>query len=253
MSTNEKETSFTAHLINLTRKTSDSNPIHPFLHAAGKGLIPKRTLSRWLSQDRLYAQAYVRFIGLLLAKCHLPIHPTGDDCLQSRTVAILIDALVNIQRELRFFEEVAEEYGLDLTVVPTGEEAFGPNPITLAYMDLFMSAGSPGASLWEGLVVLWATEVSYLQAWEVVRRVMSEAGEMEEDWDGGALRNRFIPNWTSTEFREFVDEIAVVVDTMHSRMAKDGDEKVQLEGRCERWWRQVKGLEERFWPDVEER
>ncbi|KNG79824.1 hypothetical protein ANOM_011898, partial [Aspergillus nomiae NRRL 13137] len=67
----------------------------------------------------------------------------AETALERRIVAVLIDALVNIQREIGFFEDVAREYGLDLAVVPEGEETFGPGTITQAYIDLFMSAGSP--------------------------------------------------------------------------------------------------------------
>ncbi|KAE8371027.1 transcription regulator [Aspergillus bertholletiae] len=238
--------SLTAHLKTHNPTTYHSATTHPFLLAAGKGTLSKSTLSKWLSQDRLYAQSYVRFIGLLLSKCQLPHTLSPEQTREQRIVAVLIDALVNIQREIGFFEEVAREYGLDLAVVPEGEEKFGPAMVTQAYIDLFMSAGSPGVTLLEGLVVLWATEICYLESWEGAKAVMKDGGD--RDLDGGALRERFIPNWTSVEFREFVEGIAQVVDALASTV-KDG-EKEELVTRCERWWRQVKWLEERFWPDV---
>ncbi|RJE17307.1 TENA/THI-4/PQQC family, partial [Aspergillus sclerotialis] len=186
---------------------------------AGRGSLPKHLLSQWLSQDRLYAQTYLRFIGQLLSKIRLPSRnpdsskPSAQTVLH-RAVDVLIDALVNIRRELGFFESVAEEFGLDLTAVSpedgmvlyteemgagngnpggAGTESannksgcplkgseidcpstaagaccgttktgfpgttagrgdpekgctifFGPNRTTRAYIDLFMSAGSPG-------------------------------------------------------------------------------------------------------------
>ncbi|KAE8141129.1 hypothetical protein BDV38DRAFT_238767 [Aspergillus pseudotamarii] len=242
----------TTHLKTHNSSTYHSATTHPFLVAAGKGQLPKSTLAKWLSQDRLYAQSYVRFIGLLLSKCQLPHTPkNAETVLERRIVAVLIDALVNIQREIGFFEEVAREYGLDLAVVPEGEETFGPGTITQAYIDMFMSAGSPAVSLLEGLVVLWATEVCYLESWEGAKRVMgsvSESGSGKRDLDGGALRERFIPNWTSLEFRQFVEGIAEVVDALASRVLNN--EEGDVMARCERWWRQVKWLEERFWPDV---
>ena len=242
----------TTHLKTHNPSTYHSATTHPFLVTAGKGQLPKSTLAKWLSQDRLYAQSYVRFIGILLSKCHLPHTPNNAKAvLERRIVAVLIDALVNIQREIGFFEEVAREYGLDLAVVPEGEETFGPGTITQAYIDMFMSAGSPAVSLLEGLVVLWATEVCYLESWEGAKRVMgsvSESGSGKRDLDGGALRERFIPNWTSLEFREFVEGIAEVVDALASRLLINEERDVMA--RCERWWRQVKWLEERFWPDV---
>jgi thiaminase len=43
-----------------------------FLELAGKGKLSKEILQKWLGQDRLYAQAYVRFASLLLANVKLP-------------------------------------------------------------------------------------------------------------------------------------------------------------------------------------
>ena len=309
----------------LTRATT-----HPFLECAGRGSLPKHLLSQWLSQDRLYAQTYIRFIGQLLSKIRLPPHnpdssKSSAQTVLHRTVDVLIDALVNIRRELDFFESVAAEFGLDLTAVspedgmalyteemgtgkgnsggagtksatgtssgcpPKGTEAecpstapgaccgtsktgfpgttagrgdpekgctifFGPNRTTRAYIDLFMSAGSPGVSLLEGLVVLWATEECYLRSW---RYAASFAGEKEDgnvgeggrDADGGALRLRFIPNWTSGEFEAFVRRIGDVVDEMAS-LIKGAEEGELTRGRCLEWWRQVLWLEERFWPAI---
>jgi thiaminase len=43
-----------------------------FLELAGRGKLSKEVLQKWLGQDRLYAQAYVRFASLLLANNKLP-------------------------------------------------------------------------------------------------------------------------------------------------------------------------------------
>jgi TENA/THI-4/PQQC family len=51
----------------------------PFLERAGKGTLDKRVLQQWLSQDRLYAQAYVRFASLLLANIRLPAAVDPED------------------------------------------------------------------------------------------------------------------------------------------------------------------------------
>lgn len=317
----------------LTRATT-----HPFLTLAGRGELPKPILSQWLSQDRLYAQSYIRFIGLLLSKIRLPTHNpnitrTGTGASQTalhRAVDLLIEALVNIQRELGFFEDVAKEFGLDLTAVSPEEGMavsgsgvdgdgggivggskkvksgcppasggtssaatanaerkdqcqeedccgtmeswsprttagrgdpekgcsifFGPNRTTRAYIDMFMSAGSPAVSLLEGLVVLWATEECYLRAWRYAARFLDERREdgkegRGEDADGGALRTRFIPNWASKEFEEFVGRVAEVVDEVAGSV-KGAEEGELMRGRCLEWWRQVLWLEERFWPDV---
>lgn len=249
---------------------------HPFLKAAGQGQVPKRTLSQWLAQDRLYAQAYVRFIGGLLSKVTLPSrNPDSKKCrlptTEQRIFDILVDSLVNIQRELQFFQDTAAEYGLDLMALMEhqnedncmGPNVFGAQPITRAYIDLFMSASSPGATLLEGMTVLFATEYCYLHAWKYAASVMatSSSGSSgaspssfsaghEMDLDGGALRRKFIPNWSSAEFEQYVATLGEITDELAGHL-KGAEELEREKGKCVGWWRQVLWLEERFWPDVE--
>lgn len=250
----------TTHLPTTTPTSLHRATTHPFLRRAGSGQIPKPLLSQWLSQDRLYAQSYVRFIGLLLAKVHLPTTPSpaneNGKAIQEKILDILISALTNIRTELGFFEDVAREYELDLNTPLVGLEGyegrFSAGPITQGYIDMFVSAGSAGTSLLEGLVVLWATEVCYLRAWRGAAVYLDQGSEGSGgDLDGGALRKRFIPNWASEEFGVFVQEIGDVVDELgvvEGQSGKDGEDAL---AKCERWWRQVVWLEERFWPDVE--
>jgi len=240
---------------------------HPFLKAAGQGQISKEILSQWLAQDRLYAQSYVRFIGLLLSKVCLPsgnpnTRKSQDPTTEQRVFDVLVEALVNIQRELRFFESTAAEYGLDLTALPNEVEGegtsgiFGPSPITRAYIDLFMSAGSAGVSLLEGMSVVFATEYCYLHAWKYAAftsmSTSTATGLVDDldDADGGALRQRFIPNWSSLDFEQFVIRLQDVTDELGGRV-KGAEERERERGKCLGWWKQVLWLEERFWPQVE--
>jgi thiaminase len=145
----------------------------PFLHSAGLGTLSKSMLSKWLSQDRLYAQSYIAFIGALLARVHLPHAFVKDKStsLRWKIVKLLSSALENINRELAFFEDVAERYQLDLEAsmghwkdgIGSGFQAAAA---TRQYESLFRAFGrDPSMSLLEGLVVLWATEQVYLSAW----------------------------------------------------------------------------------------
>lgn len=257
-------TPLTSYLQTLHHSLFHSATRHPFLRAAGTGTLPPRILSAWLSQDRLYAQSYIRFIGSLLAKLRLPSHnpdpaKSSRATAEGRAVDVLIDALVNIRRELKFFRDVATEYKFDLEALPVDIEAedvgakmFGPNPITHAYIDLFMSASSPATTVLEGIVVLWATEICYLRAWQYALSLSSSASSPpENDQDGGALRKHFIPNWTDPEFEAFVHKIGDVVDEM-AGLVKGSESREDVLARCAFWWRQVLWLEERFWPVVEQ-
>lgn len=68
-----------------------------------------------------------------------------------RTFDLLISTLNNVRREMSFFDTTASKYGLQIESEP-------PKPATKGYVDLLASASGSGASLLEGLVLLWTTE-----------------------------------------------------------------------------------------------
>lgn len=164
---------------------------HPFLQQAGNGTLPAPTLCQWLQQDIHYTRAYIRFMGGLLNKLHLP--PTllvakdadsnttststtaavKERRLMQRIFDLIVFALNNIQREMGFFETTIQEYGLQLA---DGVEDV-VQPVTRAYQDFFASVGGSHAGLLEGLVALWATE------W-VSARGLNMEGYLEEADEG---------------------------------------------------------------------
>jgi thiaminase len=225
-----------------------------FLALAGQGKLQKKSLSLWLSQDRLYAQAYLRFIGGLVSRVHLPIRseqPTADT-LEWRIFAMLHGAQGAIMEEMQLFETTAKAYGLGLNTSDDEAEGkeFGPNEITERYLKLFDSftpeaSLSQPRSLLEGLTVLWATEKAYLEAWTYAKQQDSGEGCRADDNDGGALRTELIPNWTSVQFREFVKDIGECLDLLAARSRGDEAKQVVLNA-----WREVMALEQGFWPPV---
>ena len=108
-------------------------------------------LAQWMVQDGHYTRAYLQFLGSLIGKIRLPPASNSQFHPMYRTMDLLISAINNIRREMRFFEITATKYSIHLTDDP-------PSFITRSYIDLFSSVSAPGASLLEGLVVLWATE-----------------------------------------------------------------------------------------------
>jgi thiaminase len=60
------------HLVTLYPEAFKVATQTPFLEKAGKAILSKEALQEWLAQDRLYAQAYLRFASLLLANIPLP-------------------------------------------------------------------------------------------------------------------------------------------------------------------------------------
>lgn len=226
----------------------------PFLRLGGQGRLARGTLSEWLSQDRLYAQAYVRFIGSLISCIKLPIEVDAkgsSTTLQWRVLTLLQSCLSGIMRELEFFEEVANSYDLELAATGPGELSFGPNMATKGYIELFDSFATrpqeeSRRTLFEGLTVLWATEKAYLGAWSYAQQ-RSQKEDFEKDVDGGALRKHFIPNWTSQSFQDFIKEIEECLDAYAESLSGEENEDARFVTAAA-MTRKVFVLEEGFWP-----
>lgn len=74
----------------------------------------------------------------------------------SRLADLIVDSLANVRRELKFFEDVAGRYGLDI------DARGGVSEGVKRYRDLFFSTGEGIEEgkllLVDGLVLLWGTE-----------------------------------------------------------------------------------------------
>lgn len=145
----------TAHLQSLSTAVSFTAATqHPFLVAAGTGKLSKELLSLYLFQDRLYAEAYPRFGGQLLAAVpfsSLDALKSPEEQLNQRIVRVLVYSLQNCMRESQsFFVEVSEKFGLDL-------EGWRERKATRDYIDAMVATVARGG-LAEGLVFIWANE-----------------------------------------------------------------------------------------------
>jgi len=116
-------------------------------------------------------------------------------------------------------------------------------------MTLFRSFHlDPSQSLLEGLIILWATEKCYHRAWSYASTFQpppQQRQQASEDLDGGALRKKFIPNWSSDEFAKFVQDIADVTDELAEREGAMRKAEVY-----KALWGHVLEIEKGFWPDV---
>jgi thiaminase len=228
---------------------------HGALRLSGQGRLPRETLSEWLSQDRLYAQAYARFIGGLISRVRLPTEVGANGLsgtLEWRILCLFQRCLTGIIQELQFFEETAKTYSLNLATEGQGETRFGPNATTKAYIELFDSFTVTAHSdtprtLFDGLVVLWATEQAYVESWAYAKAQSAQGTEHGEDLDGGALRDKLIPNWTSPEFQAFVKEIRECLDEYEQTLTGEDNADVRFVTAAATM-KKVLVLEEGFWP-----
>lgn len=236
-----------------------------FLARAASGTLPKVVISHWLANDRLYMQGYVRLTGELLRITKMPLKPTPSKeagPLELRLIDWLVSALVNIRREERFFMDVAERFGLDVDLlgadgVSIAEEKKieGLKSYEKLFDSLTMGQSAETVLPWlEGVVLFWATEKVYFEAWSWAKRQTDLAAdkEYELDADGGAMRMEFIPNWTSKEFIEFVGALeAILNEGVREAVGEDGELRKHIEARAERVWQQLLDAEEAFWPQVD--
>ncbi|KAF2868324.1 putative transcription regulator [Massariosphaeria phaeospora] len=242
----------------------------PFLRLAASGQLPKPQISHWLANDRLYMQGYIQLTGSLLHMLQLPQQPTPNhqaphlhDPVEVRLLDWLVDALVNIRREERFFVDVAERYGLDLDLtegcgaVNEERKLLGLKRFETLFDSLTTAEQAHAGFLpWlEGVVVFWATEKVYFEAWSWAKRQAetssTASANVHEDEDGGAMRKEFIPNWTNEEFIRFVDALEAILNE-GVRQAVGGDERLMknVVERAERRWKELLDAEEGFWPEV---
>ncbi|KAK4044171.1 hypothetical protein C8A01DRAFT_12457 [Parachaetomium inaequale] len=109
--------SLTDHLLATQEHLYKSATQHPFLLAGAEGRLPKDILSHWLSNDRLYIHAYLRAAGNLLASIDLPKQvPGSQEAFETQLADWVIEALVAIRKEERFFIDVAERYDLGIEI-----------------------------------------------------------------------------------------------------------------------------------------
>ncbi|GJC81778.1 hypothetical protein ColLi_04616 [Colletotrichum liriopes] len=229
-----------------------------FLGAAANGTLPGDVLGRWLANDRLYIHAYIKGVGRLLDALDLPdlaATTTTEPPVTEKLLQWLVDALVNVRREEKFFVETAARFGIVVNL-PASQDGVVVQDEKLDGLKRFeqlfggLSKGPEPLSWLEGAILLYATEKCYLDAWSGARDGLDASVDGSQDADGGALREMFIPNWSSDEFRAFVDELGAIIDQGCEEAVKKGGNGVgkHLQERALGVWREVVLAEETFWP-----
>ncbi|KZO99277.1 heme oxygenase-like protein [Calocera viscosa TUFC12733] len=235
--------SLTRHLISTFASAYDRATQHAFLKAAGERTLDKQTLSAWLTQDYIYTRGYLKLVGLILSR-----YTEAPITVRRQLIKLLSTGLSNVSEEQAFFLKQAEDHELDIRAVPAGVKAvlFGevrpymlPLPETSAYVDFMVATGTQG-TIEEALVLLWATEKCYLEAWTFA----SQRVKAENPGPAADALDKFIHNWSSPEFRAFVDEIGELVDQLQIPLDKTDQRCERAEGVMYR----VLYLEEMFWP-----
>jgi thiaminase len=156
---------------------------HPFVVATADGSLPDDAFGRWLVADHHFVVGFRRFLARLV---ELAPHERARD--------VLAGGLGALQAELDLFRAEAARRALDLD-----DE---PSLTTLGYTAYLMASTADG---WPTAVtVLFGAEKAYFDAWSAVRARTDSANRY---W-------RFVDNWSSPAFGDWVDEVASLVDEL---------------------------------------
>lgn len=249
--------SLTQSLLASDKAAYDRATQSPFLLAAAKGQLPKDVLGKWLANDRMYIHNYIRGAGRMLATYELPVAADQQKEPVFAVVDWVVEALANVRREEHFFIETARKYGITVDL-PRGKDGKvneeGKVEGLRKFEKLFGSV-EPRTEMalpWlEDAVVFWATEKCYLDAWSWAKSKES-GGDTASDDDSGALREEFIPNWSSPGFATFVDKLSSIIDKAANREIESNGERAKsnLLERVSHKWMEVLEAEQLFWPQV---
>lgn len=173
--------SVSSELVDAQGELWEAMACHPFVRAAADGSLPAATFDCWLVEDHHFVVGFRRFLAHLV---ELAPTEAGRDLLAA--------GLGALQGELDLFRTEAAARGLELD----GE----PSLTTLGYTSYLIASPADG---WEtALTVLFGAEKAYFDAWSTVR---ADAEPSSPYW-------RFVDNWSSPAFGEWVDGIADLVD-----------------------------------------
>lgn len=155
---------------------------HPFLQQMADGTIPDERFLRWLTQDYLWIREFEQALAILASRA-----PRG----MRRP---FFEALLNLHAEIELFEETAARAGADISK--------GKMSLTCHAYANFLLATSVVRSFEEALVVFYASEQAYLEAWSYVKLNQTKPSPWQE----------FIELWTQEGYRQWVDSLGRQVD-----------------------------------------
>lgn len=151
---------------------------HPFLNGVREGNLPAGAFESWLVQDYLFVADLLVFQARLLARAPRPHQ------------SVLAGGLTAVEAELGWFEEKAEERGLQL-----GAQR---HPTTAAYRDFMNDLEDEPYPV--AITALWALEHAYLEAWRGAA-------------PGDPNYREFVEHWTTPEFTDYVAGLERAADS----------------------------------------
>lgn len=163
--------------------------------------------------------------------------------------------------ELTGIERAYQKYGLE-SAQETGET---PTAVTRGYIELFDAVASyfpnprkgedvDEISLLKGLVLVWAIHKCYLEARNNLKRSKEFVDtvppkDTNRNTRPDPLQGQLVDRWDVGDVGMYVERLQGIVDEMAKRRV-EGDSWVEDRLKCESVWKEVLGLEGRFWLEM---
>ncbi|KAI9705021.1 MAG: hypothetical protein M1836_006803 [Candelina mexicana] len=277
--------SLTTHLLSLppagTGLTIKALSYPPLLSShVSRSLLSLETLQNCLTQDRIFAYAYIRFVGSLLSTLTPGAEARGErKAVLGEVADILIDAIVNMKHELKGIESVWQSYRFAFEQEMGKQQ--GPNAVTKGYEELFERVADEvrrgeGAARWlKALVLLWAAGVCGVEARRECKRKKGfvdtvKPKDTSPPSEDECSRKKEVPihkvnpdplvpdavdGCRDKDLEAFVERMRGVIDSFAVTIVDDpiGDVRTgheELRMKCKGVWSEVLGLEERFWGEM---
>lgn len=260
----------------------------PFLSHAGCGTLSVTALNQWLAEQGHFSRALVTFIGGVIGKIRLPEVSNPENDSDWRLLDLLVSALNNAKRELDFCRSTMLKYHLETdheppkfatkALVDLFVSSASPSAAMLEALTVLWSVEYVSLHSTLPPHTLLTDNQLYCESWRYASTFISQAppsstsyslpsylsqpgnypmppsyGQTSAngDTDSGniaALRDAFIPNWTSSGFNKFVDACKAIVDELANAQTS-GNGAVML-SNCELVFSQVVHLWKQIWPEV---
>ena len=157
---------------------------HPLLHGMRDGTIEDEAFVRWMRQDYLFVSAAIPFLAALI-----PRGPASHWQPLARAVGAL-------ERELRLFEEQAEDLGVELKGAVPSE--------TVHAFNQFLLATAQTSSYEEAFAVLYAAHRATHESFRFVKAGLAPDSPV----------GPFVKNWAGREFGFYLGYLGTELDRL---------------------------------------
>ncbi|GAB5587493.1 hypothetical protein Unana1_02393 [Umbelopsis nana] len=205
---------------------------HKLLNEVGTLKVTPQHLSTWVIQDKFYTGGYLKMLEIMISR--LP-QKDNRDASQQKLYELLLFAHENIVREANFFANLLTRYDI------TSESADNMSQLTKSYKEFQQKiAEESDENLSEALVLLWAMERVFFDAWSHARSLLVNHPPTENESKHVQTIRELVANWSSQEFKQFVDECEFHVNSLPSS-------DPALVSKYEKVFREMLVFEQKFW------